>query len=96
MAQQLKRWESPRRPGRNHKGRGGSARQRQLRKRGQGLRHRLRQGTASQPSVDNSTHPPKESLDSLFLCQIQGFRTQCSGFHNVPHATENRYRSSIA
>jgi hypothetical protein len=29
MAQQLKRWESPRRSGRNHKGRGGSARHRQ-------------------------------------------------------------------
>lgn len=44
MAQQLKRWESPRRSGRNDKGQGGSARQRQLRKRNQGLRNRLRQG----------------------------------------------------
>ncbi len=32
MAQHLKRWESPRKQGRNQKGRGGSARQRQLKK----------------------------------------------------------------
>ena len=38
----LKRWESPRKSGRNEKGRGGSARQRQLRKRDQVLRKRLK------------------------------------------------------
>ena len=32
MARQLKRWESPRKEGRNTKGKGGSARQRQRRK----------------------------------------------------------------
>ncbi|MBD2258826.1 hypothetical protein [Pseudanabaena sp. FACHB-2040] len=42
MSQQLKRWESPRRKGRNDKGRGGSARQRQLVKRQQQLRQRLK------------------------------------------------------
>lgn len=68
MAQHLKRWESPRHPGRNNKGRGGSARQRQLRKRSQGLRHRLWQDTSSHHPVDNSNHHPKESQDSLFLC----------------------------
>lgn len=41
MAQQLKRWESPRREGRNHKGRGGSAKARQYKKRQQQLRKRL-------------------------------------------------------
>jgi len=41
VAQHLKRWESPRKPGRNHKGRGGTARQRQLHKRTQTLRKRL-------------------------------------------------------
>jgi hypothetical protein len=41
---QLKRWESPRRQGRNDKGRGGSARQRQLRKRQQHLRNKLKEG----------------------------------------------------
>ncbi|WP_315786663.1 hypothetical protein [Fischerella sp. JS2] len=38
----LKRWESPRRQGRNHKGKGGSARKRQLKKQQQMLRHRLK------------------------------------------------------
>lgn len=41
MAQHLKRWESPRKPGRNDKGRGGTARQRQLQKRQQTLRKHL-------------------------------------------------------
>jgi hypothetical protein len=43
MARQLKRWESPRREGRNHKGKGGSARQRQRRKQMQTLRNKLKQ-----------------------------------------------------
>ncbi|NJK47746.1 hypothetical protein HC931_05810 [Candidatus Gracilibacteria bacterium] len=43
MAQRLKRWESPRRQGRNDKGKGGSARQRQLKKQQQMLRKKLKQ-----------------------------------------------------
>ncbi|HEY9625304.1 MAG TPA: hypothetical protein V6C78_33600 [Crinalium sp.] len=43
MAQRLKRWESPRREGRNDKGKGGSARQRQRRKQLQALRQKLKQ-----------------------------------------------------
>ncbi|MEA5570893.1 hypothetical protein [Calothrix sp. UHCC 0171] len=39
----LKRWESPRKEGRNDKGRGGSARQRQLKKQRQMLRKRLQE-----------------------------------------------------
>lgn len=42
MAQLLKRWESPRRQGRNDKGKGGSARQRQLKKQTQMWRQRLK------------------------------------------------------
>lgn len=38
----LKRWESPRREGRNDKGKGGTARARQLRKREKVLLKRLR------------------------------------------------------
>ena len=38
----LKRWESPRKSGRNDKGRGGTARQRQLQKRNQRLRQHLK------------------------------------------------------
>jgi hypothetical protein len=43
MGQRLKRWESPRREGRNDKGRGGSARARQLKKQAQMLRNRLKE-----------------------------------------------------
>ncbi len=43
MAQQLKRWESPRRRGRNIKGKGGSARAKQLKKQQQHLRKKLKQ-----------------------------------------------------
>lgn len=38
----LKSWESPRRKGRNDKGKGGSARKRQLKKREQMLRNKLK------------------------------------------------------
>lgn len=43
MVQRLKSWESPRRQGRNDKGKGGSARQRQLRKQQQMLRKKLKE-----------------------------------------------------
>ncbi|MFZ4676593.1 MAG: hypothetical protein ACOYM4_13030 [Nodosilinea sp.] len=62
MAQQLKRWESPRKPGRNDKGRGGSARQRQLQKRHQTLRKRL----SDRASQDNP-HAPGEPSAPLFV-----------------------------
>ncbi len=42
MNQRLKRWESPRSEGRNNKGKGGSARQRQKRKQFQMLRNKLK------------------------------------------------------
>ena len=42
MNQRLKRWESPRSEGRNDKGKGGSARQRQKRKQFQMLRNKLK------------------------------------------------------
>lgn len=55
----LKRWESPRRQGRNDKGKGGSARQRQLRKRQQQLRQKLKEqaiqdSQASQQKPNNN------------------------------------------
>lgn len=42
MAQRLKRWESPRHQGRNIKGKGGSARARQLKKQHQTLKNKLK------------------------------------------------------
>jgi hypothetical protein len=44
MSQRLKRWESPRKEGRNDKGKGGSARQRQKKKQMQMLRKKLKAG----------------------------------------------------
>lgn len=57
----LKRWESPRAMGRNHKGRGGSAKQRQQRQRNQRLRQKLQSGLINNP-------PKERSLTSLFYC----------------------------
>jgi hypothetical protein len=58
MAQRLKRWESPRREGRNTKGRGGSARQRQLYKQQQVLRQKLK--------ADDKNQTEREEQNSLF------------------------------
>jgi len=64
MAQRLKRWESPRREGRNDKGKGGSARQRQRRKQFQMLRQRLKDqanGSNTKPHKPNQAKPAGES-----------------------------------
>lgn len=52
MAQRLKRWESPRRQGRNDKGKGGSARARQLRKQQQMLRQKLQDNSQNKQNRD--------------------------------------------
>ena len=58
MNQRLKRWESPRKEGRNDKGKGGSARQRQKRKQFQMLRKKL----------NSQTEPiKKETASGLFF-----------------------------
>ena len=68
MAQQLKRWESPRREGRNHKGRGGSAKQRQYKKRQKRLIKQLSGIDGS--VVRKNTNEQRERLDGLsfFVC----------------------------
>jgi len=53
MSQRLKRWESPRREGRNDKGRGGAARCRQLKKQMQMLRKKLKDGRESENSKNS-------------------------------------------
>ncbi len=55
MARLLKRWESPRREGRNHKGKGGSARQRQLKKQTQMLRKKLQEGLEPESKQGGNT-----------------------------------------
>lgn len=57
---QLKRWESPRREGRNDKGRGGSARKRQLKKQRQMLRQKLKQ-------ADKAPKGGREKIFPLFF-----------------------------
>jgi hypothetical protein len=63
MAERLKRWESPRKRGRNDKGKGGSARARQLRKREQMLRQKLKNNTDNKPKHDQE----REIIPSFFL-----------------------------
>lgn len=60
MGQQLKRWESPRREGRNDKGRGGAARKRQYKKQQQQLRKKL----GDRPPTQN---PQREERPLLFF-----------------------------
>ncbi len=68
---QLKRWESPRKEGRNDKGRGGSARKRQLKKQRQMLRQRLKE--AKTLDEKNNNQGGKINLSSPFfgLCLQQ-------------------------
>ena len=65
MAQRLKRWESPRREGRNDKGRGGTARQRQKRKQFQAMRQRLKDQSNSSTSDGGSA-----KASPIFLAAI--------------------------
>ncbi len=71
MAQRLKRWESPRREGRNAKGRGGSARQRQKRKQFQALRQKLKD--QSSDSENNQQKHQRGSISlPLYFWQLAG------------------------
>ena len=59
MNQRLKRWESPRKQGRNSKGKGGSARRRQKQKQLKRLSQRLKQGNNPQAKPKNrEEHEP--------------------------------------
>ncbi len=60
----LKRWESPRKEGRNDKGKGGSARQRQLKKRTQMLRQKLKEQSDGNNSQQDR-HKKGENHGSL-------------------------------
>ena len=64
MVERLKRWESPRKRGRNDKGKGCSARARQLRKREQMLRQKLKSNVEKS---EKTTGEGREIIPSLFL-----------------------------
>jgi hypothetical protein len=81
MSQRLKRWESPRRTGRNDKGRGGSARQRQKRKQMQALRRKLKADPTSQPPAPDSSHPVHHS--TIHLTTTRGKSTRLPFFDGV-------------
>lgn len=68
MVERLKRWESPRKRGRNDKGKGGSARARQVRKQQQMLRQKLKGNAETEQKRDRG----REIIPSLFLgvCKI--------------------------
>ncbi len=70
MARMLKRWESPRKEGRNDKGRGGSARRRQLKKQTQMLRKQLKSRGQISDQGDHKPNEPKkgEQCSSPFFC----------------------------
>lgn len=74
MVQRLKRWESPRRQGRNDKGKGGSARQRQLRKQQQMLRQKLKQN--SEAKQQNQQRGREINLFPLIFCQVRNLQLQ--------------------
>lgn len=69
----LKRWESPRREGRNNKGKGGSARQRQLKKRRQMLRQKLKEASKqdNQKNQQNNHHREDKIFPVFYLSFTQ-------------------------
>lgn len=67
MAQRLKSWESPRYQGRNSKGKGGSARQRQLKKQRQMLRKKLKGETSNQNQDRQNQEKRTSVLFSFYL-----------------------------
>ncbi|AFZ22737.1 hypothetical protein Cylst_0383 [Cylindrospermum stagnale PCC 7417] len=64
---QLKRWESPRREGRNDKGRGGSARKRQLKKQRQMLRQKLKNTQNPDHNKNNNRQGEEILIFPLFF-----------------------------
>jgi ribosomal protein S19 len=65
MTQRLKRWESPRRQGRNDRGKGGSARARQLKKQTQMLRKKLKEGQKADDQNQQQNKQKGREISSL-------------------------------
>lgn len=61
----LKSWESPRKQGRNDKGKGGSARQRQIRKQMKMLQQKLKEGV--EPTQKKGKHKERISFSLFFV-----------------------------
>ena len=67
----LKRWESPRREGRNDKGRGGSARARQLKKQEQMLRKKLKESDKAENNKNNKKQGGEKILLPVFYAYMR-------------------------
>lgn len=67
LAQRLKSWESPRRQGRNDKGKGGSARARQLRKQQKMLRKKLKGNLEAKPQDKSQDKSQRREKSLLFF-----------------------------
>jgi hypothetical protein len=102
MARQLKRWESPRKEGRNDKGRGGSARQRQLKKKTQALRQKLKDqpDSSNSQSQNNPNKNPKKKGEKsiLSLLLFKGMDGQCNCIYRLafPSVCLRLHRNSSA
>jgi hypothetical protein len=88
MAQRLKRWESPRNEGRNDKGRGGSARQRQLKKQRQALRRRLKDQTDGRNDI-SKLNKKGENHGSLPFCLITRLTVHLTSSHIKASGSES-------
>ncbi|MEH2191844.1 MAG: hypothetical protein V7K98_04155 [Nostoc sp.] len=80
----LKRWESPRKEGRNDKGRGGSARKRQLKKQRQMLLQKLKEANKPDNNKNNRTGEDKLIFPLFFgllslkrILTYQNRHTEC-------------------
>jgi hypothetical protein len=80
MAQRLKRWESPRHEGRNDKGRGGSARQRQRRKQFQMLKQRLKDGSAGNHDSNQSDRGGTQASPNFLAVMVSDLALQNVSF----------------
>lgn len=74
MVQILKRWESPRKQGRNDKGKGGTARARQLRKREQMLRQKLKSNGSSNIRKVQATGEGNHTLSFYWQLYLSVYR----------------------
>ena len=94
MAQRLKRWESPRNEGRNDKGRGGSARQRQLKKQRQALRRRLKDQTDGRNDTPqlNKIQSNKKGENQWFSPFLFNYAFNCP-FHDISNITASGSKS---
>lgn len=92
MQQRLKRWESPRRKGRNDKGKGGAARCRQLKKQTRMLRQKLKdQGNNNSNSSGQNSKGGNHGSLPLLLVTAEGVIHNLWLMQNVsyPIATVN-------